>query len=294
MGLLAAACLGRAPAGVAPLDFALPDRVEAFEAPDWRPLEGAELLRRLAAADIVLLGELHDNAAHHRARGALLGALGARRPAVVFEQFAASAAPLPQPAAGESREAWLDARGFDRTSWKWPIHQPVVEAALRHGRALWGSGLSREALRGVVREGAAGAAEDLRGLIERVPLDRAARAALDQDLVDGHCGRLPVEMIPGMRAAQVVRDASMARALLAASADGPAWLVAGNGHVRADLAVPRLLRGLAPGKAVLSVGLLERQAVGAMPPAVPRGRYDLILVTEPASRPDPCASFRPA
>jgi uncharacterized iron-regulated protein len=290
--LLLTACGGQAVSTAGPSPLILPDSVVVLEAGSGAPLGTAELLARLAAADFVLLGELHDNAIHHRTRGALITASASRRPAIVFEQFAASGGPLAPPAAGESRESWLDAQGFDRTGWRWPLHAPVVEAALTSGRAIWGSGVSREALRSVVRQGPGGAPEDLRRLMEQAPLDAVARAAIDSELVVGHCGQLPEAMIPGMRTAQEVRDASMTRALLSASVTGPAWLIAGNGHVRADVAVPRLLRTVAPGRKVLVVGLLERGVEGGLPGSAERQGYDLIIVTPPAVRTDPCASLR--
>jgi uncharacterized iron-regulated protein len=270
----------------------LPDSVTVYTAASGAPITTPDLLRRLGSADIVLLGELHDNPYHHRVRGMLITALATEHPAIVFEQFTASEKPILPPSPGETREAWLDANGFDRTGWRWPLHAPVVEAALASGRAIWGSNVSREALRSVVREGAGAAPPEFRRLMEQSPMDSAARAALDQDLIEGHCGQLPETMIPGMRAAQEVRDASMTWALVAAGAAGPAWLIAGNGHVRSDIAVPRMLRNAAPGKRVLVVGLLERGKDGALPDQSERQRYDLVIVTPPTAREDPCAGLR--
>jgi len=290
--LLGAACGGSAVSAVTPVAFSLPDSMVALDGATGAPVDAAELLRRIAAADMVLLGEVHDNAAQHALRGRLLSAFAARRPAVVFEQFTESDGPIPTPSDGEPLEPWLDRNGFDRAAWKWPLHRPVVEAAIASGRSLWGSHVSREALRPVVRGGEPAAPPHLRSLLERAPLDSAARAALDQDLIEGHCGRLPETMIVGMRAAQTVRDAAMAQALLRARATGPVWLIAGNGHVRRDIAVPRLLRAAAPTENVLAVGLLERPAGGGMPSQATRGMFDLVIVTPRVARPDPCASFQ--
>jgi uncharacterized iron-regulated protein len=286
-----AACggVGAKPApGAAPTALALPDSVSIIDAATGSPVASSELLQRAAAADFVLLGEIHDNPAHHQIRGSLLTALAARKPAVVFEQFARSSGPLPAPAAGESEESWLDAHGFDRKAWRWPLHQPVVDAAIAHGRSLWGSNVPREALRSVVRQGTSAAPPELGALITRVPLDSAARAGIDLELFEGHCGKLPQEMVPGMRAAQEVRDAAMTDAMQSAGATGPAWLIAGDGHVRMDMGVPRLLRKVVPGKRMLVVGFVERGTDDAVPGTVAAQRYQVLVITPPAAREDPC------
>jgi uncharacterized iron-regulated protein len=131
----------------------------------------------------------------------------------------------------------------------------------------------------------------LQGLLKQSPLDSVAQAAIDKELLDGHCGKLPANMYPGMRAAQQVRDAAMTQALLLAGASGPAWLIAGNGHVRADMGVPRLLKNAAPGKKMLVVGFLERDTLGVMPTAAERSVYDLVVVTPATVRDDPCAGM---
>jgi uncharacterized iron-regulated protein len=276
------------PAPVAPLAFALPDSTSAVDGGGAR-ITTPELLRRIGSADIVLLGEVHDNPVDHALRGALISAFAARNPAIVFEQLTGSDSAIAPPAAGDSIEGWLDRNGFDRRGWRWPLHRPVVDAAIAHGRGLWGSFVSRERLRAVVRQGDAAAPPELRRLMERAPLDSISRAVLDQELIDGHCGQLPAAQVPGMRSAQVVRDASMARALMLAAATGPAWLIAGNGHVRRDIAVPRILRAAMPSARILSVGLLERQPNGADPAPADIRQYDLVIITPRTARANPCA-----
>lgn len=289
--LLLAGCGGHSTAAATPAALLLPDSTVVLDATTGATISTSDLLRRIGAADFVLLGELHDNAIHHQVRGALLMASSSRRPAVVFEQFARSSGPIPPPAAGQEKEAWLDTHGFDRKNWAWPLHAPVVDAAIAVGRSLWGSGLSREMLRSVVRDGSGAAPVELVQLIQQSPLDSASRAAIDAELMEGHCGKLPVSMMPGMRAAQEVRDAAMANALLAGAATGPAWLIAGNGHVRMDMGVPRLLRRAAPGKSILAVGLMERGTEEAAPGPATGKLYQVIIVTPPAEREDPCAGL---
>lgn len=288
--LLVGACVRTQPMPeTAPAAFVLPDSTTLIDGATGNAVPTAELLRRVAASDIVLLGEVHDNPVAMSARAALIDRFAARRPAFVFEQIPETDSALAPPAPGDSLEGWLDRVGFDRQGWRWPMHRPVVEAALAHGRGIWGSGLSREALRTVVMNGDSGAPAPLRDLMMRAPLDSNVRAVLDRDLVTGHCGQLPESMIPGMRSAQVVRDASMTRALTLASAGGPVWLIAGNGHVR-SIGVPRILRVTAPGKSLLVIGLLEREPTGI--DAAERQMYDLVITIPKATREDPCRALR--
>jgi uncharacterized iron-regulated protein len=175
------------------------------------------------------------------------------------------------------------------------MHAPVVDAALAHARSIWGSNLPRDVLQAVVREGESAAPEPLRRLLAQVPMSDADIAAMDAELTEGHCGRLPASMIPGMRSAQATRDAAMTRALLLAGAQSgerPEWLIAGNGHVRRDLGVPRFLRRVVPDAHVLAVGLLEREESGAIPAADELREYDLVIVTPRAQREDPCLSLQ--
>lgn len=290
--LLLAGCAGRGLAPAAAGPFPLPESVVVIEGGTGARVESDELLRRLAAADVVLLGEVHDNGGQHELRGRLIAALSARRPAIVFEHFAVGQDSMARPGEREALEHWLDRSGFDRQAWKWPLHRPVVEAAIGHGGSLWGSNLSREALRPVVRDGESAAPAHLRSLLDRAPLDNATQAALDRELIAGHCGQLPESMVPGMRAAQTVRDAAMAHALIRAAERGPAWLIAGNGHVRRDIGVPRLLGSAAPGLRVLAVGFLERPESGGEPVSASTAMFDIVVVTPRVARPDPCAGFQ--
>jgi uncharacterized iron-regulated protein len=276
---------------VTPVAFTMPDSTFILDGRTGDTLPTGELLRQVGEADIVLLGEVHDNPVDHALRGALLTAFAAERPAVVFEQFADRDTPIPPPAPAQSMEAWLDAFGFDRKGWRWPLHAPVVDAAVAHARSLWGTNLSREELMPVVREGASAVRAPIRRLMDLAPLDSTATAVMDSTLVESHCGQLPPAMIPGMRTAQVARDAAMVRALLLAGADSgqrPEWLIAGNGHVQRNLGVPRILREVVPQARVLAVGLLERDKDGGLPAADDRRTYDLVIVTPRVEREDPC------
>jgi uncharacterized iron-regulated protein len=255
------------------------------------PMSREQALAMLRGADHVLLGEVHDNPLHHRERAALLAALADRRPAVVFEQFPRTADVALATPVGADLDAWVARAGFDRIGWGWPLHRPLVEAALANGLLLRGGNLARDEVRQIAREGASAAPADLRDALAQ-PLPARAAEALDRALLDGHCAQLPAAALPRMRDAQTARDAALADALLRAAAGGaPTVLIAGNGHVRRDHGVPLWLARRQPAGRVVSVGFLERDAGGGAPRAEERAPYDIVWVTARQARPDPCAAF---
>jgi len=265
----------------------------------------SQLVARLAAARYRLLGEVHDNPAHHTIRARLIAAIAATgaRPAIVFEQLDLDhdAAIVAAQATGADAEQIADAGRLDRKAWQWPLHKPILDAALSNGLRLRAGNMPRESLRG-----------DLRAALDRdsgaiwyarfhaTRWSEAQAAALRADIVEGHCGKLPEAVVPRILLAQRIRDAAMAQALVNDATAGGAILIAGNGHVRADLGVPVYLH--APGlpdadSLSVSLGLIEvkpdderaggfpRETVAANP------GFDYLLFTPPALREDPCAGL---
>lgn len=240
---------------------------------------------RAHEARFVLLGEVHDNAAQHLERAALLRRLLAdgRPTRVVFEQMR-SGREAAIAAAGRDAEAVADAGGLDRAAWGWPLHRPLLQAALDGGATVVGGNLDPGTVRAVARGGAAPPA--LHDALEAdggwTPAHESTlRAAIDA----GHCGALPASTLAPMARAQRVRDLALARAMLDAPAGTRAVLVAGNVHVRSDIGVPHHLRAAGVMAAdILSIGFVE--------PGDTTSAFDAVRVTPPAPRPDPCAALR--
>ena len=254
------------------------------------PTDATAALRR---APFILLGELHDNPAHHAARAALLTELLAdrKRTTVVFEQLDRDQdEALKNVAPRASSQALIEAAGFDQKGWAWPLHKPVFDAALAGGATVRGGNISRDQARQIVRTGAAAWPADIAALSAATPWSDTQQAALVQDIAQSHCGALPASLLPGMAQAQRARDAALAQAMLNARAAAAerVVLIAGNGHVRRDRAVPAYLiaAGVAPG-AIVSRGYLEddisaEDAVTA---------YDGAVKTAGVARGDVCAGF---
>lgn len=263
-------------------------------------------------AHYVLLGEVHDNPAHHQARAALLQRLLDQQPdtVVVMEQMsrdrdAALAQALREPPV--TLDQVLQAGQFDRKAWGWPLHQPVLDVVVKRGAGLRGGNLERDVVRRIVREGDTAWPSDLLALRNRTAWTDDQQQTLVRDIQDGHCGAMPASMLPGMVNAQRARDAAMAQALLQARSGGAkrVVLIAGNGHVRRDVAVPVYLQaaGVAASD-IESIGYLEpsgpeerRAGIASSPSATSSAAsatvpYDRIELAPAPKREDPCAAFK--
>lgn len=253
-------------------------------------------IARAREARILFLGETHDNAVHHRLQARILEAiLGAgRRPLLAMEQFDRAKQPALDAARARGvRDAELvaDAGGFDREGWRWPQYLPLVRLAMENNLVLRAANFSREEARALIRSG--------RPAADLPAASAALRAALEQDIVDGHCGhRPPAAVLTGMVEAQRARDAQMAGSLQEAGASG-AVLIAGAGHARLDRGAAVYLPP-AERSRLLSLAFLEVEAGKADPhdyldaaSAAGAGReYDLVWFTTRAEREDPCLTLR--
>lgn len=245
---------------------------------------------RLRDDTVALLGEVHDNAELHRFRAAALrhACAAGWRPAIVMEQFDLDRQDdLERSRRERPRDPkHLIGRASDAPSgWSWPDYEPVIALALDHDLPLLAGNLPRAQAARIVREGYAsvfGAArvQEL-GLAD--PPAPPWQAAQEREIDAGHCGALPRAMLPGMARAQFARDALMAQVLRENAAHG-AVLLAGNGHVRRDLGVPRWLGAVAPAR-LLVVGFVEAGD------AAVAGAFDAIVSGAPALRKDPCSEF---
>jgi uncharacterized iron-regulated protein len=242
------------------------------------------------AADIVVLGEVHDNPEHHRNQAAIVAAL--QPAALVFEMI---------PQADEDEVNELRAQGADRGAiaaaldWAesgWPdfgFYAEILEAA--PDARVFGAGQPAADVRRAMVEGAAGVFgpdAGSYGLDEPLaPEELAAREAL-QDAA--HCWKLPQDMLPGMVEAQRFRDAGLADAALWArtmTGNGKVVVIAGSGHADKARGMPAALEIADPEIEVLALGQFEQAPADA-------GDYDDILLAPAPPRGDPCATLEPA
>ena len=245
--------------------------------PVWGGEIGPEGMDHLPLADVYVFGETHDNADHHlnQARG-----IASSKPrAVVWEMLDEAAAGRVIPG---SAMADLDAQiGWTGSGWpEFSMYYPIFVAAgtaQHYGADVARDGLMRAMVGEIVIAGY--------GLDRALsPEDQAAREA---EQAAAHCGMMPEDKLAGMVAVQRLRDAAIAKAVVQAMADtgGPVVVITGSGHARTDTGVPAVLRAVAPGLRVLSVGQIGGDPGGQAP-------FDLWIASEIPDGPDPCDAFR--
>ena len=229
---------------------------------------------------VVLLGEVHDNAAQHalrlRAFERWLGA-GAR-PALVMEQFDRERQgvidTLRAQAPALDADQLIAAAGG--RGWQWQFYRPFVELALQYRLPIVAGNVSRDDARKIMREGL-----EATGFNAAVPTELLELQA--NDIAASHCGMVDADTARRMALAQVARDQAMAAAIETHAARG-VLLLAGNGHVRIDAGVPRWLSPATRARSE-AIGVLELQTPDA-------GRFDRVVRTAAQARPDPCEAIR--
>jgi uncharacterized iron-regulated protein len=234
--------------------------VGTWRAPGGAPLAAADVLQRAAKSSVVLLGETHDSAEHHRWQLQMLAALHAQRPNMVigFETFPRRVQPaLDRWIAGELSEAEFLTQSDWRNVWRMDpqLYLPLFHFARMNRIPMLAlnveSGLTRE----ITQKGYDAVAPEKREGIGRPapPTD----AYLDWLLPiwakherPGAKGAKADRSDPEFRRfveSQQTWDRAMAEALAAATKRPGAPLVVGVmgvGHIQQGFGVPHQLKAL--------------------------------------------------
>ena len=257
LALAAAAAAHEAPAPAARAECV---PVAAWVAPGGDRLAARDVLRRAAEASVVLLGESHDSAEHHRWQLQTVAALHAKRPDLVlgFEAFPRRVQPvLERWVAGELSEKEFLERSDWRSVWRVDaeLYLPLFHFARMHRIPMLALNVEQSLTREITRKG-----------YDAVPVERhegvGRPAPASEAYVDW---LLPVwgeHERPGGKPARLERDdpdfrrfvesqttwdRAMAEALAGAARRPGAPLVIGimgTGHVVHGYGVPHQLKAL--------------------------------------------------
>lgn len=261
------------------------------------------VLDRIRAADVVLLGEVHDSSAVHRKQVTMLRAID--RPVVLaLEQLDLGVPGSPDVMNDDLGEQGPKSRakqgGFDFEGWGWEQYAGLFEQATVRQWPLRPLNLSRQKAFAVAMARDDAWREHLQAAeIETIERFGPALALPDElqtdlmaDLQEAHCGHIDAESARGMARAQVARDMLMADALLQARLDYPARLVVGvmgNQHARLDRGVGYWLqRSAGDRQDTVAIGMLPIDSAQRLSEA--SRAYDFVWIIEPVDRDVGCES----
>ncbi len=242
----------------------------------------SELADELSKADVVILGEFHDNLAHHETQLAVLQELHekgwlkqlALEMLTPSQQMGADKAVKERISNPEQLRVMLN---WER-GWDWQLYGPIVSWATSEGIPLVAANLD---------EGEKQTVRDQPERLGKVVLGEHGLTTHKKQFRSSHCGHTNPAREETMLRVQVARDARMAASLLS-RVPGTA-LLAGNWHVRNDIGVPRYVLAQRPDIKILTVGMAETpQPVDADFAS----RYDITWGSEGVERPDFCEMFR--
>ncbi len=298
---------------------------QIIDAHTQKPLLYEALLERLLLADVIYLGERHDNAEHHRIQLQVLQSLidQGLQPVLGFEFFdtaqtgylmqyissEASLMPLGISRAGlESPEKSLRTRlGWtERADTDWGYYFALLEFAKTHRLTVFGADLPAGIKLRLSRT-------DLDALtpVEQQALGMQALASNDYKrfmytrFKAGHCGWGMEPLLTRLYRTWHERNDRMARSIVAmsqAERQGPVVVILGAGHTEHNEGVVTQVERLQPQLQQLNIGLQEIAIEAAPLDSYLFGdherrelfgpRYDLFWFTQRQNYQDHCAAFK--
>jgi uncharacterized iron-regulated protein len=246
---------------------------------------------RARTAEVVYLGELHDNPLHHAIQARVLEEmiLAGARPAVAFEMIP------------ETRQAALDGAIRSQASpvevdrqlgWAaqgWPdfmMYWPLMDLARRHGLPVVATDLDPAVTRRISRDGIGASGEDPARLRSALPDDPARDQGIARRIRAAHCDRVTEGRTLRMVEAWYARNVVIARRLVLALRGAPQVVVIiGRGH-QSPGGVPEQVEALRRGSRQLVVALADGE-----PGIPPEMTADIVWLTPARPLPDPCLSL---
>ncbi|MEH6402002.1 MAG: ChaN family lipoprotein [Sneathiella sp.] len=262
---------------------AAPNEAIGPNAPLPSAVAGSDVAKRVSKSDFILLGEKHDNPAHHQVQAAILRHSIMSSDGVVFEMITKDQQPvIDQYLTGEILFTDLEkALNWEKSGWPdWRFYAPLFKITKEaKARILYGS-YPRKELMGKMKT----SKSDFQALPE------GQMANLNEQIKESHCDLLPENMIKPMSRLQIAKDHLMATQMLKVKGDGKAFLIAGNGHIRKDRGVPYYLKQRLINQQVLAVGIIEETALNSEQDQF--SLYNTIWTTEATPEKDYCAGLR--
>lgn len=171
-------------------------RILALIAAMWAyPVVAQPLPEAAAIADVIVLGEVHDNPAHHDRQAEWVARIAPS--ALVLEMLTPDQAAIITPETRQDPETLAALLGWDDAGWPdFAMYYPIFAAA--PDALIYGAALPRDEARAAMKDGIAatfGPDAGAYGLLGPLPADQQASRIALQDQV--HCNAMPPRNVAG-------------------------------------------------------------------------------------------------
>lgn len=263
-------------------------------------IDEAALTEQVNKADVLLLGETHDNPVHHQIQQKLLQARieSGARPALMMEQLDSENQPvLDKILAGSNRDEVLRGVNALVKFSNAEAYQPLLVTAVDNRLPVIAANVPNARLQRVVWNGySAYDAVELKRLAVEDVWNDSRQNYLVKHMGGAHCGRLRDELRAGLTRSQRLRDALMVDSAVSSIERGVVGIV-GSSHARRDIGLPLYFAARVPSAHLLSIGFIE-VSPGTVDPAAyeadsatGEAPFDVIWFTPRVERSDPCADY---
>ena len=295
---------------------------KVYRSSDQTEISREQLLEEMLTADVIYLGERHDNPRHHELQLELLQELVARgrKPALGLEVFyLGQTSTLMSYAGGSGKHGGVSEDdkdtilrnvlgwGGENRDEDWSFYGPLVRFARDNDLTVFGMDLSRSIRRRITRSGIAGLTNVERSQLDRTDLDDPIYSAyMREQFVHAHCGYSKQDYLDRLYENWLARNDAMAMAITETlkEQDGePVVAVLGAGHTQHNMAVYERVAYRRP--TVRQVNLGFRQVADEPRPAkdylasleyqgrtfAPDHEYIWFTPRSSSSREDPCKAY---
>jgi uncharacterized iron-regulated protein len=256
-----------------------------------------EYRQRLLDAEYILLGELHNNLAHHRHQAQVIRELSkaGRKAAVAYEMISLKQGEMLAGKTIASSDQLIDILKQTRSGWDYDTqYRMLFDATLAAGFPFIATNLDSKSLMSALMQDPIDIDASTRKVMDKAAFDELQDASLKAEIQYSHCDLLDDHMAGVMAQGQRLRDAVITSSLIAI--DSPVKvLIAGLGHVRSDRGLPFYIqRNLQAPARILSVGMLEVSPDMNEPAAYSEYfssdslPFDVIVFTPRVDMGDPC------
>jgi uncharacterized iron-regulated protein len=266
-------------------------------------IDEAALLSRIKDANVLLLGEVHDNPLHHDFQKKLLQTQldAGSRPSFLMEQFnSGSQADLDAALANTNRDDAFSSAADLIKFGDWKLYVPLLSSAVDYKLPIIAANIASAQLQPVMKQGFnAYDPEDLKRIAVDEVWSENRENYLSQHIEGTHCGQISPQWRAGLVRGQRLRDALMVDAAVSSFGRGIVAIV-GRDHARRDIGLPLYFAARRPSIRMLSMGLVEVIPGNFLPQgyatetATGDAPYDVIWFSprlDRSGRFDPCAGF---